>query len=119
MLVDIDYLYVAGSDSYGDELINLSGGVNVASGLNGYAVMSKESILQADPDIIIVPVDQYSQATFDGLIKGGNQSWMQDMKAMKNGKVFAINADIISRQSPRVVDGAQAMAKDIHPELFQ
>ena len=43
---------------------------------------------------------------------------MQGVKAMKNGKVYAINADIISRQSPRVVDGVQAMAKDIHPELF-
>ena len=50
--------------------------------------MSKEAIIEADPDIIIVPVDQYSQAAFDGMIKGSNQSWMQGIKAMKNGKVY-------------------------------
>ncbi|HEY3422672.1 MAG TPA: ABC transporter substrate-binding protein [Methanocellaceae archaeon] len=118
MLVDIDYLYVAGSDSYGDDLIRMAGGQNVGSNLTSYAVMSKEAILQADPDIIIVPVDQYSQAAFDGMTKGVNQSWMQGLTALKNGKVYAINADIISRQSPRVADGVQAMARDIHPELF-
>lgn len=118
MLVDIDYLYVAGSGSYGNELIKMAGGQNVATNVSNYDVMSKEAILEADPDIIIVPVDQYSQGAFDGFMKGSNQSWMQGVKAMKNGKVYAINADIISRQSPRVVDGVQAMAKDIHPELF-
>ena len=33
MLVDIDYLYVAGSDSYGDDLITMAGGQNVGSNL--------------------------------------------------------------------------------------
>ena len=119
MIVDMDYLYVAGSNCYGDELIKLAGGQNAAANVSNYDVMSKEAILEANPDIIIVPVDQYSQATFNGMMKGVNQSWMQGLTAMKNGNVYAINADIISRQSPRVVDGAQAMARDIHPELFQ
>ena len=70
MLVDIDYLYVAGSNSYGDDLIKMAGGQNVAANVSDYDVMSKEAILEADPDIIIVPVDQYSQATFDGMMKG-------------------------------------------------
>ncbi len=118
MLVDIDYLYVAGSNTYGNDLIQIAGGINAASGIDDYKVMSKEAIMEADPDIIIVPVDRYSQAAYDGLINGRNQSWMKDMKAVKNGRVYAINADIISRQGPRVVDGAAAMAKDIHPKLF-
>jgi iron complex transport system substrate-binding protein len=118
MIVDIDYLYVAGSGCYGDELITMAGGQNAATNVSNYNVMSKEAILEANPDIIIVPVDQYSQATFDGMMKGVNQSWMQGIKAMKDGKVYAVNADIISRQSPRVVDGVKAMSMDIHPELF-
>ncbi len=117
MLLDTYDLYVAGSNCYGNDLINITGGENVARELNDYATMSKEAIIDADPDIIIMPVDQYSQADFEKL-RNGTDDWMRQLSAVKNGRVYAIASDSIFRPGPRVVEAAQAMAKIIHPELF-
>ncbi len=117
MLLDTYDCYVAGSNCYGDDLIAITGGTNVASQLNDYEAMSKEAIIKADPDIIIMTVDAYSQADFEKL-KNGTDDWMKQLSAVKNGKVYAVASDPIFRPGPRVVDAAQAMAKIIHPELF-
>lgn len=117
MLLDTYDFYVAGSNCYGNDLILLTGGQNVAYELNDYKSMSKEAIIEADPDIIIMPVDAYSQADFEKL-RNGTDDWMQQLTAVKNGKVYAVASDPIFRPGPRVVDAAQAMAKIIHPELF-
>lgn len=118
MLLDTYDFYVAGSNCYGNELILLAGGQNVAYQLNDYASMSKEAVIDADPDIIIMPVDQYSQADFEGL-RNGTADWMRQLTAVKNGHVYAIASDPVFRPGPRVVEAAQAMAKIIHPELFE
>lgn len=117
MLLDTYDFYVAGSNCYGNDLILLTGGQNVASGINDYAAMSKEAVIKADPDIIIMPVDQYSQADFEKL-RNGTDDWMKQLSAVKNGRVYAVASDPIFRPGPRVVDAARDMAKEIHPELF-
>jgi iron complex transport system substrate-binding protein len=38
--------------------------------------------------------------------------------AVKNGKIFKINADIISRPAPRIVDALEQIARALHPEDF-
>ncbi len=117
MLLDTYDFYVAGSNCYGDDLIKLTGGKNVAGELNDYATMSKEAIIKADPDIIVMPVDQYSQADFENL-RNGTDDWMKQLSAVKSGKVYAVASDPIFRPGPRVVEAARAMAKIVHPELF-
>ncbi|WP_174591192.1 ABC transporter substrate-binding protein [Methanocella conradii] len=118
MLLDTYDFYVAGSNCYGDDLIKIAGGQNVAYKLDDYKAMSKEAVIDADPDIIIMPVDQYSQADFEKL-RNGTEDWMMQLSAVRNGKVYAVASDPIFRPGPRVVDAAQAMAKIIHPELFK
>jgi iron complex transport system substrate-binding protein len=117
MLLDTYDFYVAGSNCYGDDLIKIAGGKNVAGELNDYATMSKEAIIDADPDIIIMPVDQYSQADFEKL-RNGTDDWMRQLSAVRNGSVYAVSSDPIFRPGPRVVEAAVAMAKIVHPELF-
>jgi iron complex transport system substrate-binding protein len=117
MLLDTHDFYVAGSNCYGDDLIKIAGGRNVAGELNDYATLSKEAIIEADPDIIIMPVDQYSLADFENL-RNGTDDWMRQLSAVKGGKVYAVASDPIFRPGPRVVEAARAMAKIVHPELF-
>jgi len=117
MLLDTYDFYVAGSDCYGNDLIILAGGQNVARELSDYKAMSKEAVIKADPDIIIMPVDAYSQLDFEKL-RNGTDDWMKQLSAVKSGRVYAVASDPIFRPGPRVVDAAQAMAKIIHPELF-
>jgi iron complex transport system substrate-binding protein len=39
--------------------------------------------------------------------------------AVKNGRVYRINADLLSRPGPRLVDALEQIAKDLHPEKFR
>ena len=38
--------------------------------------------------------------------------------AVQNDALYEINADIISRTGPRLVDALEALAKMVHPEIF-
>ena len=38
--------------------------------------------------------------------------------AVKNMRVYKINADLLSRPGPRLVDALERIAKDLHPEKF-
>jgi iron complex transport system substrate-binding protein len=43
---------------------------------------------------------------------------MQKLDAVENGHVYVVDADIISRGSPRLVDALEEVAATIHPDLF-
>jgi len=43
---------------------------------------------------------------------------LQDLDAVKNGRVYLINSDIIDRPGPRIVVALEQLVADIHPELF-
>lgn len=109
--------YVAGSDCFGDEVIKLAGGRNAAAGVKGYGVMSTEAIIEADPDVIIVTIGEGMDAPYVS-IKNTSISWLKDIKAVKNGKVYPIDTDIVSRHGPRIVEGVEATAKLLYPQLF-
>jgi hypothetical protein len=106
-------MYVADRGNYMDSLITIGGGRNIATG----AVMTKDEVLAADPDIIIVPLTDWTQATYDGL-RNGSEPWMQGLKAVKQGRVYAVDYDAVGRPGPALGEGAMQMAKALHPEMF-
>ena len=42
----------------------------------------------------------------------------ESISAVQNGALYEINADIISRSGPRLVDALELIAKMVHPEIF-
>ncbi len=104
--------YGAGGDTYIGEIINLAGAVNTMQDVSGW-VISKEQIAESDPDIIIVP------AGLDSPERMKSTEFYKDLRAVKEGKVFEVNGDSISRQAPRVADALIEMAQKIHPELVK
>ncbi|OPY30577.1 MAG: Cobalamin-binding protein precursor [Methanocella sp. PtaU1.Bin125] len=113
-------IYPYGTGTYGDELLTLTGGRNVASGLTGYQVMSNEAIIKADPDFIVVPVNtpMCTMSAYENL-KNGSEPWMKDLKAVRAGKVIAVEGSLFLRPGPRTPEAGLALARAIHPELFQ
>jgi iron complex transport system substrate-binding protein len=105
--------YVAEPGSYMGDLIRIGGGRNVAS----RPVMTPAQIEQANPDIIIVPLTDWTIDTFEGL-KYGREPWMQNLTAVRTGNVYAIGYDVAGRPGPRIGYAAREMARIIHPELF-
>jgi iron complex transport system substrate-binding protein len=118
LVVYTDPIYVAGADSYGDDIIKMAGGRNVASGINDYGKMSTEKIMEADPDVIIVTNAEGMEAQYL-YFKNASQPWMNTLSAVKNGRVYGLDSDTLSKPGPRMATAVELLAKAIHPELFE
>jgi iron complex transport system substrate-binding protein len=103
-------LFTIGKNSFITDLIARAGGVSVTANVSEpYPKYSKETALALQPEAIILsenPSNTEPNAVF------------KNSPAMKNGKVFKINADLLSRPGPRIVDGLEQIAKSLHPESF-
>jgi iron complex transport system substrate-binding protein len=112
-----DPIWTAGSDTMIQYLINEAGGTNIAVDLNGYATITLESVIQRNPQVIVVMSSMGTQNASLDYIMSNEQ--FQSTDAVKNGRVYEIDADIFGRTTPRIVDGLETLAKLIHPELFK
>jgi iron complex transport system substrate-binding protein len=113
-----DPLKAAGSGTLHDELMRTAGGINVAGDVDGYAAISLEAVITADPDVMIAGVGMgtgedlpYQFITTEPRLK--------DTPARKNKRVHSINVDLVGRPGPRIVDALEQFAEFIHPELFK
>jgi iron complex transport system substrate-binding protein len=73
---------------------------------SAYPKISKETALALNPEAIILsdsPDNTEPNAVF------------KNSPAVKNKKVFKVNADILSRPSPRTVDALEQIAESLHP----
>ena len=108
-----------GANSYINELISMAGGVNVFAGFQGqYLTTSTEEILKANPEIIIISkgvMSSLSGITPDSIRV--RESW-DNIDAVKNNKIYEVNEALITIWGPRIVDGLEAIAQVIHPEIF-
>ncbi len=107
--------YAPGPGSFIDDLIKLAGGENVtASAKQAYTQVNAEEIVRAAPDIIILSDAAYGITPASVKARPG---W-DVIPAVVNDKVFPIDDNLVSRPGPRIVDGLEAAARLIHPELF-
>ena len=110
-------LMTSGSGTLQDELIAKAGGINIAQDLVGYAGISLEAVIQANPEVIIAGAGHGSgeDLTFQFIQK---ETRLREVAARINNRVYAIDADLASRGGPRIVDALEQFAELIHPELF-
>jgi iron complex transport system substrate-binding protein len=110
-------LWVAGNGTFEHEIIEKAGGGNIFSDTEGWKAVSLETLIERDPEVITVTTGHGAarNETYAYII---SDERLKDVDAVKNGRVYLIDADIICRAGPRIVDALEIMAKDIHPELF-
>ncbi|KTB48590.1 ABC transporter substrate-binding protein [Dehalogenimonas alkenigignens] len=118
MLIWHDPPMTVGPNTFMFELIQLAGGTSVSKGMaDGFPTMGLESIISADPQVVITTGMGGAENLTLQYIK--NEPRLKDIPARKDGRVYEVNQDWTNRMGPRVVDGLEAMAKLIHPELFK
>ncbi|MDA3940883.1 MAG: ABC transporter substrate-binding protein [Spirochaetia bacterium] len=103
--------FTAGGDTFINQIIEMAGGNNIASGIKGWS-FSLEQIVDSDPDILVC-------SKFWGVkssIKSTNG--YNDLKAVRNGDLFEIDNNMLDRQGPRLAEGLKALAEIIHPNAF-
>lgn len=100
-----------GNGTMSNSLIEMAGGVNVFNNGTGNWKASTESIVEKNPDIIII--ENQSTKTNDDL----KSSIGPTVTAVSGDKIYRIDGTTLTT-SPRVVDALEQMAKWFHPELF-
>jgi len=110
-------LWSVGSGTTIHELIEKAGGVNIFQDVTGHKMVNLEEVIARNPEIIIA-------CTGHGEAKGKPFEWAKEetrlrvTEACKNNRIYQIDADLVSRDGPRIVDALEWFAYFIHPEIF-
>ncbi len=95
-------LFTIGRDSFITELIDRAGGISVTADIpGGYPKLSKETALALDPEVIILSDSPDNRDPNDA---------MKNSSAVRSGRVYRVNADILSRPGPRLADALEQLA---------
>ncbi len=92
------------------DIINICGGINVfAAAPSLTLVISAESILGADPQIIISSMPLVSPET------GRRELWQRfpHIRAVRNNHLFFVHPDLIHRQTPRMLQAAKTVCEQL------
>jgi iron complex transport system substrate-binding protein len=112
-----DPLQTAGKDTVQGEIIEMAGGENIFQDLSGYPLVDKESIVERNPEVIIV-------GTGSGDLRDSPFIWAQtdgsinQTDAGKGGRIYQVDSNLIARAGPRVVEALESVARFIHPDAF-
>jgi len=113
--IDAAPIISAGTGTFINELITLAGGRNVAAGATPYPHFNWEDILHLQPEVVMVASMAGGHSVQD--LVAGWQKWRQ-IPAVKNSRVHVVDANLIDRPTPRLLDGLEAFARIIHPDSF-
>lgn len=108
------YLYSCGNNTFINEMINLAGAENICGGEEGWLSVSEESVIAADPDVIITSV-QYDGYDYNEI---KSRAGWENITAVKNGAVYSVGANETSRPSQHIIKGMYQVAEAIYPEIF-
>lgn len=107
-------LMTAGKGTFINDIITLAGGVNIgAAAGSGYPNFSSEVLFKDNPDFYIAPIGSMSSPGQISTRPGYNQ-----LKAVKEKHILIIPDDLILRPGPRLVQGLDAIARELHPGAF-
>jgi len=108
--------WTSGYGTFADDIIKKAGGINVAGIKAGFIQMNLEAVVWADPQIIIVLEDyRWPTPTYEAIM---SDERLKNTEALKKGAVYKIDANLLSRPGPRLIDGLEEVVKVLHPELF-
>lgn len=106
-----------GPGSFGNDLIALAGGMNIAENTTSeYPMLSSEFIIAQDPEIIIYTFGYMTTTTAEEI--GSRPGW-DGITAVVNDDIYSVDDNLVSRYGPRIVDGLEELASLLHPELFE
>ena len=99
-------LFTIGKDAFVTALVERAGGESVSSEVStAFPKLSKETASAMSPEVIILSDSEDNREP---------NEVFRSSPAVKNGRVYRINADIISRPGPRLVDALEQIAGFLH-----
>ena len=109
--------WTSGPGTFIDTLITMAGGTNIGSVLEGaWAQINLEELIAQDPDIILLGDSLYGGVTPEAV---ATRAGWEGLSAVKNENIFIFDDNLVSRPGPRLVDGLEAVAQFLHPDMFE
>lgn len=110
-------IVTVGKGSFGDDLIRLAGGENVAGkDKEMYPRLGMEEILKRSPEVILIS-SMNPKGDYERILREWER-WKM-IPAVKQGRIHLIDSDLIDRPSPRIIEGLEEMATLIHPGRYK
>jgi iron complex transport system substrate-binding protein len=105
------YGYTAGNGTFIDRIVETAGGNNTAAaaGIEGYARLNSEVIVQQDPGWIVLNSDSDTLPA---------DSAYNETTAVEEGNVVVVPIEYLNRPAPRVVRAITMLARAFHPEAY-
>jgi iron complex transport system substrate-binding protein len=106
-----------GPGSFGNDLIALAGGINIAENTTSeYPMVTSEFVIAQDPEIIIYTIGYMTTTTAEEI--SSRPGW-DEITAVVEGEIYSMDDNLTSRYGPRIVDGLELLASTLHPDLFE
>ncbi len=107
-VVSMNPIYLYGTNTIFDQILDLYHVDNLAEQLqNSYPEVDEEFIIRQNPEVLISSSDLDWELFFE------EHSLLQVIKAYKQGALFNVNGDYISRQGPRVFGAIEQLNKSM------
>ena len=114
-VLSVDPPMTAGPGTFLHEVIELAGGVNVFGDARGHwPTIGLEAVVARDPDVLLVPVGEEGFAPAEPL--DALPGW-SDLGAVRDGRVYEVDADRFHRPGPHLVEVARELADLFYPHL--
>jgi iron complex transport system substrate-binding protein len=111
----LEDIYAIGKPSFVNDMITIAGGRNVVEN-NGLAIkISKEAIVDLNPDVVIEV--NHSGTKSDEFKKAWSQ--LKEISAVRNGKVYTVSSSALLHPSQRIIEGIRILTELLHPEVFK
>lgn len=107
-------LFTLGNSTFINEMIEIIGAENIFKDQEGWIPPTEESIIDANPDVILTTVNYVEDATGEILARDG---W-EDITAIKNKDVYYIDSNSASRPSHHILKALEEMSKVVYPDVF-
>jgi iron complex transport system substrate-binding protein len=97
-------------------LINLAGGTNIfEDAVSEWPVIQPEDIIKRNPGIIVFPVIPGVPRFWGGFEAVKKRLGWENITAVRDGRLYEVPRDFISRPGPRLVEALELLEKMINP----
>jgi len=108
---------ISGREKFYNEMITLAGGVNAYSGDVAFPIVSREGIVQMNPEVIIEIIPDRGEKDLNQATTSNEWAGLSQVDAVRKGRIYALREDYAVIPGPRFILILEKMTRSIHPEV--
>lgn len=119
-MVWYDPIWVSGKNTFQNEMFEIIGANNAFPEIDGWGTVGLEDFVTTNPDVIIVSSgsgmgEEGKDIIYNYIME---EPRFRNLNAVKNDRVYVVDADLIDRGGPRIGQALQEVAAVVYPDTF-